>query len=135
MNTSETTTTVRPRRSVRMRNAMVATVLISGTLLGSIAAASPAQAAGACISNVYRQGSKGVCVGYLQKLLIYSGQRISVDSDFGPATGQAVKNFQMSKWWLDKDQVVGPMTWGALCTVGRESNIKDARNVARWAGC
>lgn len=55
-----------------------------------------------------RVGDKGPDVAYLQGRL-----GIRTDSDFGPATEAATKEFQRSKGLMD-DAVVGPATWAAL---------------------
>ena len=55
-----------------------------------------------------KKGSKGTDVEKLQKLL-----KITIDSDFGPKTEEAVKKFQ-KEHKLDTDGIVGPKTWAAL---------------------
>ncbi|MFX4271053.1 peptidoglycan-binding protein [Propionibacteriaceae bacterium Y1685] len=60
-----------------------------------------------------KQGSTGVSVKILQRLLIANGQSIAVDGSFGPATHSAVLAFQKSKG-LAADGSVGPATWGAI---------------------
>lgn len=55
-----------------------------------------------------RRGSKGDEVRRLQSLLV-----ITVDSDFGPLTERAVRDFQAGKK-LVVDGIVGPMSWAAL---------------------
>lgn len=62
---------------------------------------------------VLRQGSRGVWVVYLQKLLRRDNQNIAVDGDFGPKTRAAVINVQRF-FRLVPDGIVGPKTWGVL---------------------
>lgn len=61
-----------------------------------------------------RKGSKGESVELLQSLLnLKIDANLIVDSDFGPATKEAVINFQMSHG-LKADGIVGPKTWEKL---------------------
>jgi N-acetylmuramoyl-L-alanine amidase len=60
-----------------------------------------------------RRGSNGSGVSDLQNKLNKFGYGLGVDGDFGPATENAVKDFQ-SKNGLDSDGVVGPMTRSKL---------------------
>jgi peptidoglycan hydrolase-like protein with peptidoglycan-binding domain len=66
-----------------------------------------------CHSLVLRQGNFGGCVRHLQTHLNDFGYWLSLDSDFGPATRSAVRDFQVNRG-LDVDGVVGPATWSAL---------------------
>lgn len=59
------------------------------------------------------QGSTGPAVEALQRQLNVNGERVSVDSDFGPLTQQAVLNFQSSRG-LSVDGSAGPQTWEHL---------------------
>ena len=60
------------------------------------------------------QGKSGPEVRAVQNLLkIKFGYNIDVDGVFGPATANAVKNFQNSKG-LTADGIVGPKTWFQL---------------------
>lgn len=59
------------------------------------------------------QGSTGRAVRQLQEALVEQGWEIDVDGDFGPATDEAVREFQEENE-LDADGVVGPQTWAAL---------------------
>lgn len=81
---------------------------------GQKASEPPAPAADPNTENykkeVLKVGSKGPAVECLQKLL---GEPTKVDGKFGPATQQAVKDFQKSKG-LKVDGIVGEKTWGAL---------------------
>ena len=67
---------------------------------------------------VLRQGDKGQMVKLAQSMLESWGSTCGwygCDGDFGPATTQAVKNFQISRR-LDSDGIVGAATWAALLT-------------------
>lgn len=59
------------------------------------------------------QGSEGDAVRVLQTALVELGWEIDIDGDFGPATDEAVREFQDEND-LDVDGVVGPNTWVAL---------------------
>ena len=75
---------------------------------------------------VLREDDKGSAVNALQYLLIQAGHGIGVDGDFGPATLNAVKNFQQAKG-LSIDGVVGKGTWLKLVvTVGEGSTARGA---------
>lgn len=59
-------------------------------------------------------GYSGISVKELQtKLNVVTGTRLMVDGQFGPATKQAVQNFQ-AYFRLNSDGIVGPVTWGLL---------------------
>lgn len=63
-----------------------------------------------------RQGDRGGCVQAAQALLILRGCGVGADGadgDFGPNTRAAVLRFQAKKG-LDRDGIVGPVTWSAL---------------------
>ena len=63
-----------------------------------------------------RQGDRGGCVQAVQALLILRGCGVGpdgADGDFGPNTRAAVLRFQAKKG-LERDGVVGPVTWNAL---------------------
>lgn len=61
-----------------------------------------------------QQGKSGEEVRAVQKLLKDKfGYNIAVDGIFGPATANAVKDFQTSKG-LSADGIVGPLTWQKL---------------------
>lgn len=64
-----------------------------------------------------RRGAKGAHVLDLQRRLknaysLYAG-KLALDSDFGPSTDRAVKEFQR-RTGLVADGIVGPKTWSAL---------------------
>jgi peptidoglycan hydrolase-like protein with peptidoglycan-binding domain len=61
-----------------------------------------------------QEGSKGVAVRGLQRMLITRGfEPGEIDGRFGPKTEAAVQAFQ-SDHGLDVDGIVGPKTWDAL---------------------
>ena len=58
-----------------------------------------------------QQGSQGNNVVKLQNFLnLYNFAGLTQDGDFGPATKQAVKNYQSDRGGLTVDGVVGPAT-------------------------
>jgi peptidoglycan hydrolase-like protein with peptidoglycan-binding domain len=65
-----------------------------------------------CPSNIV-QGQKSGCVTELQSLLNHHGADLAVDGDFGPATRNAVLDFQSEKG-ISVDGQVGPQTKAAL---------------------
>lgn len=60
-----------------------------------------------------KKGSKGDAVKKLQEMLNDKGYKLSVDSDFGPATEAAVRAYQKANH-LEVDGEVGEKTWGSL---------------------
>ena len=60
-----------------------------------------------------RKGSKGEAVKGLQNALTQRGSHADVDGVFGPATENAVRQFQRD-FGLSEDGIAGPDTWGAL---------------------
>lgn len=64
-------------------------------------------------TGVLRQGDSGNQVKLLQAKLIRTGEPITADGVFGPATRFAVERFQVSRM-LVPDGIVGPATWAAL---------------------
>lgn len=60
-----------------------------------------------------RNGSRGLEVIHLQRLLTREGYPLTPDGVFGPMTDKAVQVFQLSQG-LVNDGVVGPLTWRAL---------------------
>lgn len=60
--------------------------------------------------------SEGYHVGLLQDLLTLHGFKLSSDDDFGPITENKVKDFQRTLK-IDRDGIVGPITWGKLFNV------------------
>ena len=62
---------------------------------------------------VVKKGNKNATVKFLQECLNKKGYQIAIDSNFGPTTEKAVKDFQ-TKNNLVADGIVGPKTWNLL---------------------
>ncbi len=60
-----------------------------------------------------RQGSKGNAVRDLQRILRELGYVLEADGIFGKITAECVKTFQ-GEHGLNRDGIVGPLTWAAL---------------------
>lgn len=60
-----------------------------------------------------RQGVRSNLVGDVQKFLLGEGFEITVDDQFGPATEQVLREYQLSRG-IEADGIVGPQTWGRL---------------------
>jgi nucleoid-associated protein YgaU len=65
------------------------------------------------IPPTVRKGSRGEAVKGLQNALRQRGHHVDIDGIFGPATENAVGQFQRDASLTD-DGIVGPDTWGAL---------------------
>lgn len=76
-------------------------------------------ASAACVDNLYRKGSSGTCVRYMQTLNnAYAPtyvKAVSTDGIFGWRTDSSVRSLQ-SFFGLQADGIVGPKTWKVLCT-------------------
>ena len=66
-----------------------------------------------CGASAFRVGDQGSDVAEIQGQLASLGYDVAADGDFGPATAEAVKAFQISRG-LDADGLVGPSTYSAL---------------------
>ena len=75
--------------------------------------APPAPSAQPAAGPLLKRGAKGPDVRRLQERLRAHGATVAADGDFGPATEQAVRQFQQHKG-LGVDGKVGPQTWAAL---------------------
>jgi NlpC/P60 family/Putative peptidoglycan binding domain len=64
-------------------------------------------------------GERSNAVAAVQQRLAANGVCLAVDGEFGPITRRAVRAFQRAHG-LVADGVVGPATWGALVTYGRQ---------------
>jgi len=105
-----------------------------------------ASPASGCATQRFSKGSTAACVNHLQALYNYHAKRlwggssIPVDGDFGPVTDSALRAYQ-TRMSLVVDGVVGPQTWGALCTPPNGSSPGSAVPAdfpltrARDAGC
>ncbi len=133
---------------MRTRPALAACVLLSLTVLMSVAVPAPAQAAPACTSAtpaaqrpVLKRGASGSCVAVLQRLLTARGFAAAADGSFGPATERAVRRFQGDRVELVVDGVVGVRSWTALVgdggtrySIGRGPNL-TGRVVLSYDDC
>ena len=102
--------------------------------------------AASCTSGLYRKGSSGTCVKYIQQMLngaTANGQSscllsgtwsngviardatnvISADGAFGSITDARTRAFQKSHC-LTADGIVGSKTWASLCDEGVEAGYK-----------
>jgi cell wall-associated NlpC family hydrolase len=87
-----------------------------------------------CGASAFRMGDQGSDVAEIQGQLASLGYDVAADGDFGPATAEAVKAFQVARG-LDADGLVGPSTYTALLgkampEVSRGSNAIGRRVVA-----
>ena len=87
-----------------------------------------------CGASAFRVGDQGTDVAEIQGQLASLGYDVAADGDFGPATAEAVKAFQISRG-LDADGLVGPSTYSALLgksmpEVSRGSSALGRRIVA-----
>lgn len=87
-----------------------------------------------CGASAFRVGDQGSDVAEIQGQLASLGYDVAADGDFGPATAEAVKAFQISRG-LDADGLVGPSTYLALLgksmpEVSRGSSALGRRIVA-----
>lgn len=87
-----------------------------------------------CGASAFRVGDQGSDVAEIQGQLARFGYDVAADGDFGPATAEAVKAFQVSRG-LDADGLVGPTTYSALLgksmpEVSRGSSALGRRIVA-----
>ena len=88
-----------------------------------------------CGASAFRVGDQGSDVAEIQGQLASLGYDVAADGDFGPATAEAVKAFQISRG-LDADGLVGPSTYSALLgksmpEVSRGSSALG-RRIAEW---
>ena len=70
-----------------------------------------------------RQGSRNNDVRELQRLLRVVGYDLEIDGRFGQLTKEAVLSFQGSEG-LERDGIVGPMTWAALDAAAEGGRIR-----------
>lgn len=123
----------------RLTRLAVAVALVSAVVIPTAAQAAPASAAttATCRSQVFKYGSTGNCVSYIQTILNSKGLgsgtdagQTSVDGIFGWRTHELVKRLQQ-KWAFTQDGIIGPNTWIALCsTNGGNQNAGQY-----FAGC
>ena len=82
----------------------------------------PPDLAAAVSRPTIRQGSKNESVRELQRALRSLGYALEIDGKFGPLTAQCVRTFQGSVQ-LERDGVVGPMTWAALDKATKDGTL------------
>ena len=89
-----------------------------------------------CTQRVFRQGSRGNCVVYLQIMAnnLASNSVMSYDGIFGPKTKTAVIYYQQ-RYGLADDGVVGPKTWTSMCVEAGRSGGANMGEIAASAGC
>ncbi len=68
------------------------------------------------VDALLRRGDRGNDVKALQRALRAIGYDLEIDGIFGRITLECVKSFQATNG-LDRDGVVGPLTWGRLAEV------------------
>jgi cell wall-associated NlpC family hydrolase len=69
-----------------------------------------------------RFGERGKAVAVVQHRLVANRRCVAVDGDFGPRTRRALVEFQRAHG-LGADGIVGPATWGALVSHGRQRSL------------
>ena len=69
--------------------------------------------------GLLRRGDRGEAVRVLQRCLRSAGYDLAIDGVFGRITLECVKSFQATHD-LDRDGIVGPLTWSKLEEVCRE---------------
>ena len=69
--------------------------------------------------GLLRRGDRGEAVRVLQRCLRSAGYDLAIDGVFGRITLECVKSFQATHD-LDRDGIVGPLTWGKLEEVCQE---------------
>jgi peptidoglycan hydrolase-like protein with peptidoglycan-binding domain len=98
-------------RSFQRANGLVADGIVGPKTWAALNKAAPPPSS----HPTLKQGASGPAVSELQTLLNKNGARLSVDGQFGPATANAVRDYQASRG-LTADGIVGPKTWNALRT-------------------
>ena len=68
-------------------------------------------------TQAYRVGDQGAEIAEIQGQLVLLGYDVMADGDFGPATVEAIKEFQKSHG-IKADGMIGPATYAAL--LGRD---------------
>ena len=71
----------------------------------------------AAAQPAYRVGDQGTDIAEIQDQLVDLGYDVVADGDFGPATVDAIKEFQLSQG-MEPDGLIGPATYEAL--LGRD---------------
>ena len=91
-----------------LRTLVLSALITSVGTMGGVASAD---------SNSFQQGDQGTEVAEIQGQLIDLGYDVVADGEYGPATVEAIKQFQESQG-IQPDGLVGPMTYEAL--LGRD---------------
>ena len=81
-------------------------------------------------ASAFRVGDQGNDVAEIQGQLASLGYDVTADGDFGPATTEAVKAFQVSKG-LSADGLVGPTTYSALLGKSMPEVSRGANYISR----
>jgi peptidoglycan hydrolase-like protein with peptidoglycan-binding domain len=102
------------RRS-KIRAALVALAMAVSSFGIVVGSSAPAEAATPCVQKLYRMGSRGDCVRYIQALQNWGPTTIAVDGIWGAKTETAIRKYQRF-WGLQADGIVGPKTWKFLCS-------------------
>jgi peptidoglycan hydrolase-like protein with peptidoglycan-binding domain len=104
-----------PRKKVALR---LLTLFLGIALLSGLSlATAPKASAAVCTHYVYRAGSNGTCVRYIQIMInsLNLGSDIAEDGSFGPITRSKVISLQKTEG-IAADGVVGKNTWHRLCS-------------------
>jgi peptidoglycan hydrolase-like protein with peptidoglycan-binding domain len=108
-------------------------------LSGAVAVLAPAQAKAAtttkpCTHRVFKNGSVNECVASIQTMLnLVNKANLQVDRKFGSKTKTAVRAWQTTNK-IYVDGVVGPETWGTLCSVSDGFDVAYKAHKV-WVGC
>ncbi|TFZ50923.1 peptidoglycan-binding protein [Serratia proteamaculans] len=88
------------------------------------------------LNESIKKGNKSNDAKRIQEWLTFNHQQVVIDGEFGPATEQAVKNFQKTLG-LNENGIVDPLTWkmltrpmqNALAGIGNTQSFGDALKV------
>ena len=81
-------------------------------------------------ASAFRIGDQGSDVAEIQGELASLGYDVAADGDFGPATAEAVKAFQLSRG-IEADGCVGPATYSALLGKGMPEVSRGSNYISR----
>ncbi len=102
----------------KVRKFLIAAFVLGASLVVSFASTSSASAA--CVDNLYKKGSSGTCVKYIQQLnngfAPDYANNIVADGVFGSKTDSSIRKFQ-TRWAIGSDGIVGNKTWRMLCVI------------------
>ena len=91
-----------------LRKLVLSALITSVATIGGVASAD---------NNSFQPGDQGSEIAEIQGQLIDLGYDVVADGEYGPATVEAIKSFQMTQG-INPDGLVGPMTYEAL--LGRD---------------